>query len=298
MLQVPLPLDREPSPFRLRFTVFAVGTVCLPLFGFLSCVFVSLCFHFKESTATHCGRIKVTGTAQIHIFILRIYSWFSVVPLINKLKLLLKYSWYLFVLLQVPNYLPSISAAIGGETPERYIWRFCIGLHSAPRFLLSVTYWNHYRFLSLERRYQLFCHVNLVLSILENLGLLILTYVSSAENYVIHKYAFILFMLSALSYMGLTCKLWRMAKKNTVSSEALTSYTWKNRLFMINLTFFLLSLVSFVRHNSYCEPGVYTIFALLEYIVVLSNMAFHMTAYWDFGNKELVISSPQEDKRF
>ncbi|XP_051782458.1 post-GPI attachment to proteins factor 2 isoform X2 [Erpetoichthys calabaricus] len=209
MLQVPLPLDREPSPFRLRFTIFAVGTVCLPLFGFLSCVFVSLCFHFKESTATHCG---------------------------------------------VPNYLPSISAAIGGETPERYIWRFCIGLHSAPRFLLSVAYWNHYRFLSLERSYQLFCHVTLVLSILENLGLLILTYVSSAENYVIHKYAFILFMLSALSYMGLTCKLWRMAKKNT----ALTSYTWKKRFFIINLTFFVLSLVSFVRHNSYCEPGVMT----------------------------------------
>lgn len=245
--------DRDRPLVRVPLTSFTVITVLLPLTGLITCLFISLFYHFKDATYTHC---------------------------------------------QVSNYLPSISAAIS-NVPERYIWRGCIGLHSAPRFLLSAAYFSFYRGrLSGRLLEQLTTGLTLVCSLAENSGLLMLTYVSSTETYNLHKNGFIVFVGASLLHMLLTCRLWFVMKRLFVSAEDLKSYHWKIRLFIFNISCCAAAFYFFRRHNKDCEPGVYTLFALCEYLVVLSNMAFHTTAIWDFGGKEVIVTTPPEDKRY
>ncbi|KAG7224717.1 hypothetical protein INR49_004608 [Caranx melampygus] len=189
---------------------------------------------------------------------------------------------------QVSNYLPSISAAIS-LVPERYIWRCCIGLHSAPRYLVSIAYFNFYRGRFAKRQPELLLSgLALLCSLVENTGLLLLTYVSSTETYSVHKNGFIVFIAGSLLHMLITCWLW----------QEVTSYRWKVRLFLFNISCCVAAAYFFRRHNEYCETGVYTLFAFFEYLVVFSNMAFHMTAFWDFGGKEVIVAMPPEDKRY
>uniref|UniRef100_A0A3P8ZU96 Acyltransferase PGAP2 n=1 Tax=Esox lucius TaxID=8010 RepID=A0A3P8ZU96_ESOLU len=189
---------------------------------------------------------------------------------------------------QVPNYLPSISASIS-LVPERYIWRFCIGLHSAPRFLVAAVYFCFYRGRFAKSFPDLaLSGLALITAIVENVGLLLLTYVSSTETYSVHKNGFITFIASSLLHMLITCRLWQVIKKFSLNPEELVSFRWKVRLFVFNVSCCLIAAYFFRRHNKYCEPGIYTMFALCEYLVVLSNMAFHMTAFLDFANKELM----------
>ncbi|XP_023123338.2 post-GPI attachment to proteins factor 2 isoform X2 [Amphiprion ocellaris] len=211
MLQGPYSsLDRDRPLIRLPFTDFAVGTVLLPLVGLIGCLFISLMYHFEDSTYTHC---------------------------------------------QVSNYLPSISSAIS-RVPERYIWRCCIGLHSAPRYLVTAAYFSFYRCRFAKRLPELLLSgLALLCSLAENSGLLLLTYVASTETYSVHKNCFIVFIASSLLHMLVTCRLWHVIRKHYVNPEEITSYRWKLRLFVFNVSCCLIAAYFFRRHNKYCEAG-------------------------------------------
>ena len=86
---------------------------------------------------------------------------------------------------QVPNIVPSISAVIGGNTPERYIWRMGMAFFSFPRMLDGFLYYN---FFSLspgigQPGSRILNVVVWLLHVGQYLSLFTLSYVSSTEYY-------------------------------------------------------------------------------------------------------------------
>jgi len=183
----------------------------------------------------------------------------------------------------VPNYLPSISAAIGGCMPEKFIWRVGIALHCLPRIILfPPALHKHYKNTQSGQEYNLttwwFWLLNLltnVSQVAENGALLTLTYISSTDNFDVHEGSFIAFMGSAMLYMFLSCILFKLTASQPMTLEEHTYLTRKVSIMLFNYCSFGLAVYFFFRHNWYCEPGIYTLFALCEYCTIVSNIAFH-----------------------
>lgn len=52
----------KPMLIRVSFATYILGTLFLPLFGLVTCVFISFVFHFEDSTGTHCQVICLYET--------------------------------------------------------------------------------------------------------------------------------------------------------------------------------------------------------------------------------------------
>lgn len=189
---------------------------------------------------------------------------------------------------KVPNFLPSISAAIGNYKTQRLVWGAAIAMHAVPRFLFTTIYRRYYRDV-LNTRAQRWANVAIALNIIENVALIGLTFIPSAYNYAIHEKCFMTFMVTSELYMVLTCVILTRFRKQPADNVESRSLRLKYQLLAINMVSFALAGYFFIRHNLYCEPGVYSLFALCEYVVVLTNMAFHMTASWDFHGRVVIV---------
>uniref|UniRef100_A0A1I8EXU9 Zf-LYAR domain-containing protein n=2 Tax=Wuchereria bancrofti TaxID=6293 RepID=A0A1I8EXU9_WUCBA len=241
----------EEELLSFSFRWFVFITAGLPLTALFLCISLALALHLDESTRTHCG---------------------------------------------VVNYLPSISAAVASFSPERYIWRFFIALHSAPRIVAALAYKNllltsPLRPLNDRTWFELSCQIACFLNIAETLFLLLLTTASSVENYVVHKVSFLGFALCSTMYMLVATSLFQYSGRRRTSSLGEKSFQYKVLMCSISILSLLLAVYFFERHNTYCEPGIYTLFAIAEYIVVLTNIFFHCTLLFDFHGKYFILTS-------
>lgn len=100
-----------------------------------------------------------------------------------------------------------------------------------------------------------------------------------------HKMSFIGFLACAMAYMMLSTWLFDYSGRRRTVSHGEKSFQYKVFCCGASTLALLLALYFFYRHNTYCEPGVYTFFALSEYAVVVFNILFHSTLHYDFHGR-------------
>ncbi|CAF4475918.1 unnamed protein product [Rotaria sp. Silwood2] len=224
------------SRIHISMRQFLWFTYTLPCFALFSCVSLSLMKDFEKSTHTHCN---------------------------------------------VTNFLPSISASIGQYEPQRFIWRFCFALDSIPRYIIAYLQLNHVlnrQHIDLPERFTLVQITSSTFHFLELTFLLLLTYVSSREIKWIHEYSFISFIICSLTHMLLTVLtdyFWPRIIRIPLNEQEKSFRSKRLRWFMLNILSILISFYFYYRHVKFCEPYIYSMFCLFEYIVVITNIAYH-----------------------
>jgi hypothetical protein len=146
-------------------------------------------------------------------------------------------------------------------------------------------------------------HAKFYVYVAEQLCLIFLSNVSSAENLILHQCSFIGFAICSTLHMVLMCTLYsrvigsRAAASIPADPAFAFSYTWKYRSMIANLGFIACAGVFYVRHQQYCEPNIYSWFAICEYLFVLTNILFHCSILIEGRHWRLkIVVEPPADK--
>uniref|UniRef100_A0A0N5B9A9 Post-GPI attachment to proteins factor 2 n=1 Tax=Strongyloides papillosus TaxID=174720 RepID=A0A0N5B9A9_STREA len=241
----------DESLVTVRFSTLAKVVAFCPALALILCIITSMILHWDLVTSTHCG---------------------------------------------VYNFFPSVSAAIATYNPEKYIWRFLIAIHITPRYVFAFA--NRNLLIKCPLRpsssisfFSALCNFSCALNVLEINFLLLLTTISSTDDHFLHKCSFIGFVTTAMIHMYLSTWLYNHSNRRRVTNFGEKIYQ-KKVLSVISCTLSLsFAMYFYWRHNTYCEPGIYTLFALSEYAYIASNIAFHFTTYYDFLDKRFTLSS-------
>ena len=211
---------------------------------------------------------------------------------------------------------PSISSVIGNATPQRYIWRIGVALSLVERVHDGLMYFKiHQRWIdspkfSLGKHEYRWLHflrwAVFVAHYVEQLSLLMLTYISSSEWYAAHEMSFIFFAVFSNTHMiAITILDWELNRRRRLlprKGPAASEKAYRTRMqrfvnifrvklliIVLLLSSFLLAAYLFVRHNTYCEDGVYSVFAMLEWLTVVLNISFHVVIRFEFPHWNVIM---------
>eukprot|EP01127_Copromyxa_protea_P005366 TRINITY_DN15305_c0_g1_i1.p1 TRINITY_DN15305_c0_g1~~TRINITY_DN15305_c0_g1_i1.p1 ORF type:complete len:322 (-),score=52.48 TRINITY_DN15305_c0_g1_i1:19-984(-) len=191
----------------------------------------------------------------------------------------------------VPNPLPSISAAIGNNIPERWFVRFGIMLMAAQRvadcFIIYVYFKKR---LPPVKIYHVMNILQSFCNFAENFSLWVVAFISSTEYFPFHEKGFILWTFFQLTKSFITLWLYPKAHPHTPAFQ-LRGFKYRVGCVALNLiTMFCAGVVYYL--HSFCYPYMYALYALCEYIIVLSNILFNVCVIFEYPSvreKNMII---------
>lgn len=112
-----------------------------------------------------------------------------------------------------------------------------------------------------------------------------------------HEKVFITFMVCSLLHMLASLRLasyiypkCALTGEWTAPEHVRRSMRYKRVLFAMSIVSTVGMVVFFARHRWYCHNMAFSWFALCEYVIACSNLAFHCTSVWDFPDEQLIVA--------
>jgi hypothetical protein len=188
------------------------------------------------------------------------------------------------------NFMPSISACIGDHYPQFVFWRLNVMFYVWQRFLAAFVSYHPYH-QATKGSIPLTNRFRLVAAIAENVGLMILSAVSSKDHLIVHELSFGVFAISAFIVMLLTnilIRQWiKVAERGGYEPDprctlatARRALSWRTRSSMISTISLILAFYFFTTSQkgySHCRTNYwYSYFALCEWSYVVIGILFHI----------------------
>lgn len=169
----------------------------------------------------------------------------------------------------VANFWPSVSASVKNE-PEQFIWRLAVSLHNVVTMSDSLLmYHNLCHHIQSTTFHLVMARLCALFKSCSSVGLFVLTFVGSTENFELHKAGFVMWILTGALSMVIFDWLWISGKSRVVRRQSFATQ-WLFGFTTSYFVFLFLAGWAYYWHNTYCTPYVYSLFGMCEFLVIVS----------------------------
>uniref|UniRef100_A0A914UUS0 CWH43-like N-terminal domain-containing protein n=1 Tax=Plectus sambesii TaxID=2011161 RepID=A0A914UUS0_9BILA len=193
-------------------------------------------------------------------------------------------------LLPPANGLPSILRCLELYTAANVIWRYATGIPIAPRLLNSVCYRNILRAVEDQSLlYRISCDLCIPLLLIEAVSVALLSIITiRLDNGDVQKIILFVFIASAILHMAILSALQFVSLSKSGSQISFAIKVIASVMFTICSPVVAFNHVKFIEKYA-CHSLVPPVYAIAEYLMLLSNAAFHLTALLDLCHLRFIV---------